>query len=333
VSDIASYLESQGGRPSAGANWVMDCPFCGRAGHLYCTVEDTEDWDGKKKPAGVWICFGCSERSRDFAALLAEFEGCTHSEARATVGRWKLGKIKLRPPSSYRPKADPLTNENWLPPEYEPTTKVWPKYLTLRDITRETAAAFKLGVCRTHIPCEDCKPRGGCARDMRHRIILPIECPAGRSFQARAIDKATQPRYLSGESSGQLLFGWHTVEDADSAVIVEGPFDALKVAQAGLPTVALMGKDVREQQLEMLRMRRRRYTVALDPIGKDAYAIDSACKLADILDANVVVDLDTDPGDANEGQIIRAVNRAIPPIEARKMALSIRLAKMSKRRR
>lgn len=333
MSDIAGYLESQGARPSAGVNWVMDCPFCGRAGHLYCTVEDSEDWDGKKIAAGVWICFGCNERSRDFAVLLAEFEGCAHGEARAMIARWKMGGIKLRAPSTYKPKADPLTNENWLPPEYEPVTKVWPKYLTRRDISKETAAAFKLGICRSHIRCDECKPRGGCSKDMSHRIILPVECPAGRSFQARAIDKDMMPRYLSGESSGQLLFGWHTIEDADEGVIVEGPFDALKVAQAGLPTVALMGKDIRDTQLQMLRMRRRRYVVALDPISKDAYAIDSACKLAEILDARVVVDLDTDPGDANEGQIIRAVNRAIPPIEARKMALQIRLAKMSNRRR
>lgn len=314
MSDVQGYLESMGAVPSAGVNWVMDCPFCGRAKHLYCTVEESEDWDGKKKPPGVWICFGCGEKSRDFAVLLAELDGVTFAEARATIGRWKLGNVKLRPPSSYKPKAAPAPDTPWLPAEYEPCTEIWPKYLTRREITKATAEAFKLGVCRTG--------------PMAHRIILPIECPAGRSYQARAIDKEVQPRYLSGDNSGQLLFGWHTIESSNDAVIVEGPFDALKVAQAGLPVVALMGKDIRDSQVQMLRMRRRRYTVALDPMTKDALAIDSACKIAELLGGTVVVGLSTDPGDAHEGQILRAVSEAIPPFDARKLALEGRLARM-----
>lgn len=337
MSDIASYLEGQGGRASAGNNWVMTCPFCDRRGHLYCTTEESEDWDGKKKPAGVWICFGCGEKSRDFAVLLAELEGVTFQEARATIGKWKLGGIKLRPPSSVVAKTPRAVDAAWLPPEYEPigaTDAVWPKYLTARNITRQTALEFKLGICRRHDRCDQCKPKGrGCPKNMAHRIILPIECPAGKSYQARAILAETQPRYLSGDNSGQLLFGWHTIAASDFAVIVEGPFDALKVYQAGLPSVALMGKDIRDPQVQMLRMRRRKYVVALDPLTKDKLAIDSACKIAEMLGGLVVVGLATDPGDAPEQSIVKAVEEAIEPMAARQMALSHRLGVLASRRR
>lgn len=333
--DIAAYLDSMGARPSAGNNYVMDCPFCGRSRHLYCTVEDSEDWDGKKKPAGVWICFGCGEKSRDFAALVAELEGITFQEARATIGRWKMGGVKLRPPSSVVPKKVRAPDAPYLPPEYEPVgapDAIWPKYLTRRGVTRETALAFKLGVCRRHDRCEHCKFRG-CPKNMAHRIILPIECPAGNSYQARAIADDMQPRYLSGDNSGQLLFGWHTIEASDFAVIVEGPFDAIQVYQAGLPAVALMGKEIRDSQVEMLRMRRRRYVVALDPLTKDKYAIDSACKIAELLAGKVVVGLETDPGDAPVDKIVEAVDGAVEPLEARQMALKVRLAALASRRR
>ena len=337
MSDIASYLESQGGRPSAGVNWQIDCPFCGRHYHLYCTVEESVEWDGKEKPAGVWICFGCGEKSRQFAALYAQIEGVTFEEARSTVARWKLGGIKLRPPSTMVPKRALDDDESpWLPPEYEPIGEpdaVWPKYLTTRQISRQTALAFKLGVCRRHDRCEHCKPRGGCPRNMAHRIILPIECPAGKSYQARAISDEMEPRYLSGDNSGQLLFGWHTIANSDIAGIVEGPFDAIRFYQAGIPAVALMGKDIRDLQLEMLRMRRRQYVVALDPLSKDRFAIDSACKIADILGGLVVVGLDNDPGASTEKQVWAAVETAVEPLEARHLALRWWLDRLGAKRR
>jgi hypothetical protein len=331
--DIAGYLDSVGGRPSAGANWVLNCPFCGRSRHLYCTVEESEDWDGRKKPPGVWICFGCGERGRDFAYLLCELEGITLSEARATIARWKLGTVRLRPASTSVPKRE-LADEAapWLPPEFESVADVWPKYLTTRGITREIALEFNLGVCRKHVKCDQCK-RGGCPRNMAHRIILPIECPAGRSYQARAISDDMEPRYLSGDNSGQLLFGWHTVAESSLAVIVEGPFDTIKVRQAGLPSTALMGKEIRTTQIEMLRMQRREYIVALDPLTKDRYAIESACKIADLLSGRVVVGLESDPGASTEEQIWAAVEGAVEPLEARMIALEWWLKQLGERER
>lgn len=306
-----------GARPSAGSEYVIRCPWCDRDGHLYVNTDEGEEWDGKAKPAGRWICFGCGQKSMQFATLLAELDGVSFQEARATIGRWKMGNIRFKRAAAPPPKKDP--NAPWLPVEYESVRRIWPRYLTERRISRETAFSFKLGVCRTG--------------PMMDRIILPIDCPAGRSYQARAVLPDMEPRYLSGEGSGQLLFGWHTIADSDLAVIVEGPFDALMVAQAGLPTVALMGKTLRDSQYAMLRQRKRQYYVALDPITKDKTAIDNACEIAERLDGTVIVGLDSDPGDADEAQILASLDTAVLPRLARMTVLGSRLGTLIVRKR
>lgn len=309
-NDIDSYLRSMGAKPSSGSEVVLDCPFCGKKGRLYVNTEPREEYGGKAKPAGRWICFACGKKSLEFAGLLAELDGISFHEARSTMGKWKMGGIRFRRPAEHL--ADVQTAE-WLPAEFESVRKVWPRYLDSRNITKETAYQFNLGVCRSG--------------KMAHRIILPIDCPAGKSYQARAILPHTEPRYLSGDNSGQLLFGWHTIEQTDLAILVEGPFDCINVAQAGLPCVALMGKQLRDSQYEMLRKRRRRYIVALDPMTKDKTAIDNACDIAHQLSGSVVFGMLTDPGDATVAQIQHAVTQlALPPREARAKVLQHRLS-------
>lgn len=304
----------------------MDCPFCGKVGRLYANTETGEDSFGKEKPAGRWICFSCGKKSQWLAVLMSELEGIPHHEARAIIGKWKLSGIKFKrhhrkAPEPVAPKDSAL---DWLPAEFESVKDVWPKYLTRRGISKEVAIQLNLGVCRRHDKCDECKPGGGCPRNMAHRIILPIECPLGRDFQARAISADLEPRYLSGPNSGLLLFGWNTIADTNIAVLVEGPFDAIKVIQAGLPSVAMMGKQLRDSQYEMLRKKRRSYVVMLDPINKDAQAIDNAVEIAERLGGMVGVELATDPGDAEEHDIMSAYHSAMSPRDARSYAQTIR---------
>lgn len=331
-TDIAGYVEAMtGARKSSGDEWQVDCPFCSRSGHLYINVEEGEGWDGKLRPAGRWICFGCGQKSMYFEVLLAEVEGISFDAARGMMGHWKVGGYTWKRPQVEAKPDGPRTS--WLPPEFEPTTKVWPKYLTERGIDRKLAAEFNLGVCRRHDRCAQCKPNGGCPADMTNRIILPIDCPLGRDFQARAIYKDMQPRYLSGPDCGQLIFGWHTIEESDFAVLVEGPFDALSLARAGYPVGALMGTSLRDGQKELLKKRRRDYVIMLDPLGKDPLAVDKACAIAWELGGTVANNLDaeTDPGDERDKAVIDGwINSAILPREALGRALAARIRRLQR---
>lgn len=313
--DIEGYLAGCRARASAGNQWIIDCPWCTRNNLYVNCQEDKTNWNGTTVPVGAWICFSCGQKSMSFAALMSELDGITFHQARDLIGRWKMGNhIWVRPKVEVAPAK---MDGTWLPPEYEPVTAVWPKYLTARGITKPVAYELNLGVCR----------KG----DFAHRIIIPIECPLGRDFQARAILDGMEPRYLSGPTSGQLLFGWSTVEESDTAVLVEGPFDAIAVLQAGFPCVAMMGKELRDGQFQMLSGRRRSYTILLDPISKDREAVRSACVAADRLGGLVANNLDApcDPGDTIKPggpgveMIQKWVAEAIPPRVALAMAMEI----------
>lgn len=262
-------------------------------------------------------------RSKHFATLMCELDGITFEQARNEIARWKLGGIIWAPPK-LELKDKPVDN-SWLPPEFEPVSSVWPKYLTRRGVKKHVAIEMGLGVCRSGV--------------FAHRIILPIICPLGSDFQARSITyldgemerDMLAPRYLSGPTSGQLLFGWSTIEESDTAVLVEGPFDAMALMQCGFPSAAMMGKVLRDGQAQMLSNRCRDYVIMLDPISKDREAIRSACAIAEQLGGLVANNLeaDSDPGDmikpqhAGAAVIKRWIEEAIPPSEAMSRALAI----------
>lgn len=338
-TDLVGYVESiVGAKRSAGSEWVIDCPFCGKNGRLYINTEVGEGWDGRPKLAGRWICFSCGEKSMSFEKLLAELEGISFDAARNMMGHWKAGGYSWTRPQTLAVPADSPEQPgraSWLPVEFEPVSKVWPKYLDGRRIPRDIAAEFGLGVCRRHDRCHLCRPSGGCPMDMSHRVILPLDCPLGRDFQARAIPKGMEPRYLSGPDCGQLLFGWHTVETSDTCVIVEGPFDAIALRIAGYPSVAIMGKTLRDGQRELLLRRNRSYVVMLDPIAKDKDAVDKACEIAWLVGGQVGNNLmaDIDPGDATGNQAIidSWVQNAIAPREALSVAMTARISREFRR--
>ena len=68
----------------------------------------------------------------------------------------------------------------------------------------------------------------------------------GSAIQARADATASTP-YLAAKTAGNRLhksvelYNLHRVGEGDRVVVVEGFFDAMKVAQAGFPVVAIMG--------------------------------------------------------------------------------------------
>ena len=120
-------------------------------------------------------------------------------------------------------------------------------YLTRRGITRETAEHFGVGFF----------PGKG---SMSGRIVIPIHNAEGElvAYAGRALDEATEPRYKlpAGFDRSRELFNLHCAAQADSrgvVIVVRGFFDAMKVHQAGFPSViALMGPSLSDVQAELL---------------------------------------------------------------------------------
>jgi len=104
-------------------------------------------------------------------------------------------------------------------------------------------------------------------------VVFPIKLNGLiYGWQARKVDpKPDEPRLLTktGMNKALFLLNYDNVSDKDSVVIVEGPFDCIKVQQAGINAVCSFGKETSKGQIELLlKSDIKNIYVGLDP---DAY--------------------------------------------------------------
>ena len=104
---------------------------------------------------------------------------------------------------------------------------------------------------------------------MASRIGIPIHNERGEllAYFGRAID-GSEPMYKfpGGLKKSHVLFNLHrVVGEADTAIVVAGYFDCMKVWQAGfLSVVALMGCSMSEQQEQLLARSFRQVVLLLE---------------------------------------------------------------------
>jgi DNA primase len=144
-------------------------------------------------------------------------------------------------------------------------------YLAARGIEVATAEKFGMGFY------------GGSGMHSG-RLVIPIHDARGElvAYCGRAID-GTEPRYRfpSGFPKSEVLFNLHRAAAVghQTAMVVEGFFDCLKLHQAGITAVVvLMGAALYESQQRQLLERFRRVILMLDgdPAGRRATATIAA---------------------------------------------------------
>jgi hypothetical protein len=297
------------------------CPWCGKVDKFYIDIE-----------TGKYICFSCEETGRRIVGVIAQVEGVTAGEAMKFMLR---NQIEFRRKMDVDALSDKIIgmrgededNDDYeeeigvsfsesrnhhervdepLPKEFIPVWRngkwAFPVYLKERRIKKNTAKEWNMGWARSG--------------RYSHRVIIPIECPNGRSFTARDITGEEEQKYLNpyDVDHGKLLLGWyHTKVDGD-LVLVEGPLDAVKMWQHGIPAVALLGKTLHKAQLEMLfaKPKDAGITIMLDP-----EEIDAPYKAADLLLCwfeNVFIaklPLGVDPGSSTFKQARIAMKKAV----------------------
>lgn len=228
---------------SAGSEVVSDCPFCGKAERLYVNTA-----------SGNFICFKCEVKGRRGYALVAVLEDMTETEARsfvlreATETRRKVSEVSLadrvrgmRDLDRVDPSAIVKAE---LPESFTPTwdgkRHRFPSYLKQRGFKKSTAQHFNMGFTKRG-------KYGG-------RIVIPIVCPNGEGWTARATEGWQQPKYMnpSGMDKSRLLMGWPDIASGCDFAVVEGPLDVAKFKQHGVPTVGLLGKVLHPKQLALL---------------------------------------------------------------------------------
>lgn len=308
--DIEGYVRDNLSKVMDSSNGELTalCPECEAGGGKFYV----------NKKTGRFICFKCDFRGSNFAAIIAKVEGISFRKAREFIFRntvvfakredyWRIEEI-------FRDfKADAgLEEEDPEPVDFgAPRTTVpcwdgkrwrFPKWLKTRGIKRQTARAWGLGFVRIH-------------ERYAGRLIIPIECPGGRSFTARDMTGEQEPKYLNpkGADHRRLLIGWHVMPDTGSVVLCEGPFDALKLWQHSFSALAVGGKELHAEQLAMLKAlgSGTRITIMLD--GEEHVAPEKmATRLGFFFKRIQIAQLPykVDPGDATYQQISEAIIEA-----------------------
>jgi len=325
--DVEGYIRDNLDGVKEGSTGQLSaiCPWCGKPDHFYVDIE-----------TGHYICHRCDERGRRLIGLVAWVEGLTYSEAGSFMMRRAIQFRRKRTLPNLvevirglRPNignddgsVDGELVEAPLPPEYKAVWRngqFWmPKYLKQRGIKKVTAKTWELGYA----------DRGRYAG----RVIIPIECPNGRSFTSRDTTGEQHPKYLNppGADHGRLLLGWKHADLRADIVLVEGPLDIIKVWQHGLRGYALSGKVLHPEQLVLLFQKpaSAAVTLMLDPEEATA-PYEAASKLTAHFERVYIAKLPegVDPGKSTKQQAHAAYNDAKRFKGARSARLAAKLAK------
>lgn len=217
---------------------------------------------------GCWRCFThCGGGDVvDLALRLGGGDYCAAARLLASTLTHVGGPRALtEPPDTARREREPLS-------AFTPYTRqlalhpVHP-FLRAKRITPTVARLFGCGFW----------PRGGF---LRSSIGVRLHDLAGRplGYAARRLrpeDIAARGKWSlpRGLPKRTLLYNWHRVDPrAHTIILVEGPFDAMRVHQAGFPAVlALLGTHASPAQLDHLRaLRRLVLLLDGDPAGAHA---------------------------------------------------------------
>lgn len=338
--DIEDYLAEnllrvKSVQAGSGREFTAVCPACDKYGGFYCNAD-----------SGSYLCNKCEFRGRSIVGLVAQVEDITWSEARSFIF---ARSVKLRRKSdvfslleriqglrAHAVEEGPAEVTVELPEHYvqvydpkrSPKWK-FPTYLRKRGIERATAREWGLGYC----------DRGKYA----DRVIIPIDCPAGFSWTARAMSEdAWGPKVLNppGADHARLLIGWHVARVTGDIALVEGPFDALKSYQNHVPALGLGGKVLHDDQLAVLMTlpRSSAVTIMLDPEEETA-PYDVADRLSLHFDyiyiAKLPLKLPTgekcDPGNAPREWLHEAVDNAVRWRSSRTARLNTKIRHVLKR--
>lgn len=336
-------------RPAGKGRWKGLCPF-----HNEKTPSFYVD-----EAKGMFYCFGC-KAGGDAFKFVQMIEGVDFREALEKLAQETGVELPERAPGR-KPSKD-LIEVNRLALAYfqKNLTGAALEYLKGRGLSNETIDTYALGFApkswdgllrylQQHGVSPELALRAGvvAAKDgryydrLRDRVVFPIRDPMGRvvAFTGRAISAGDTPKYLNTPESAvfkktDLLYGYpearKAIRESKRAIVVEGLFDVLALAQMGWrETVAVLGSSLSQSQARLLeRAEASRLYLAFDAdeAGRKATLAGLDVGVARrFLTYAVLLPEGHDPGDLltdPEGKkaFAAALEEALPEVEYRFMA-------------
>lgn len=300
---------------------------------------------------GVFHCFGC-QAGGDVFTYVAELHGVGFTEAAALLGeRYGIARPRGRAPGEdVTQQRRKKVLEALVQTQRFFEERLWTtegaqarEYLLSRGLSEEQAKAYGLGwapeawdrllrhLAGRNFSAEELAeaglvvPRqsGGFYDRFRGRVTFPIRDTAGRvvSFGGRALGEQT-PKYLNGPETrvydkSRTLFRLsevaREVRSCGQIVIVEGYFDAIALAAAGIPSVvAVCGTALGPAHADLIRRWADRAVLFFDG---DAAGRRAALRgLGVLLQAGIGVRVATPPAGKDPDDLARS--GGAPAVEA-----------------
>ncbi len=227
----------------------------------------------------LWNCHTVC-RGGDVVELVRALDKATYAEVRRTLAAM-VSQLPARPPAPPTTPARPF-----VPYTRRLTLEPVHPFLASRGIHPWTARRFEVGAWHGRGMLQ------GCVAARLHDIEGKPLGYAGRRLQPGYRPKWVFP---TGLPKSRLLYGWHHLAGLEPLIVVEGPWEVLRLHQVGVEAVALLGTSASHHQVDLLR--RRRCLVLLDgdeagqrATGHLARALDAPA--IDLPDARDPADLD-----------------------------------------
>lgn len=295
AADIVAIISEHVRLKRVGSVYRGPCPFHQGTNNNFSVM-----------PKGGYTCFVCGEKGNVFTFVQKRL-GLTFVEAVKYVGEKAGVEVREITKQREGPDPrEPMWEINATAAEWF-RARLWDdergasarEYLASREISREVAEAWdlgyaprELGVLREHLAAlgwdaarllqagllvkreeaEEPRPR------FRDRLMFSILDASSHhvGFGGRLMGPG-EPKYLNSPDSdvfhkGLTLYGLHTARGAirreERAILVEGYFDVVRMASAGIePVVAPLGTALTEGQAELLRRNAKTVFIAYDSDG------------------------------------------------------------------
>lgn len=212
-------------------NYIIFCPFHNNsrtpAGEVH-------------KENGLFFCFSC-QKTAPLIEVVMHSSGRSYFEAARFI-KSKEGETNL--------EAE-VQKQLYAKPEFTQFDEIVLKrlyngllvsdraknYFKYRKINTESWSKFSLGY--------------SIKQDM---VIVPVHSPDGMpiGFVGRSVE-GKEFKNTPGLPKAKTLFNLHRVKTSDNVYIVESSFDAIRLDQVGIPSVATLGANVSKAQVELLQ--------------------------------------------------------------------------------
>lgn len=212
-----------------GNRWTGPCPIHRGDNTTAFVVDGTKN---------LWYCFSGCARGGDVIELVRLLDGV--DVRAAAVHLAGMPPSAPMPPTPRRAAFRPFVQTLYVEAESP--------FLLDKGISPATARAYEAGAWRG---------RGMLAGCVAVRLHTPTGSPLGYAGR-RLTGEGSKWTFPNSFPKNDILYGHHRVDPfAPQLVVVECPWGVMRLAQIGVPAVALLGTALSERQAELLSSRAR----------------------------------------------------------------------------